>query len=225
MPVEPVVRGGRIVYETAPDRLQEVGADYPAPAVKAAAAAALRAALADLHLPASTAIVWCLDESSTSRKLRERYGATPWRTATVPVKARGLVEPAATDVLWVHADQTPEAAAETVRHEGRHAWQLEAAAGRWMLPGLTTMAEREADAVAYAASPPTLARRSSTPSRSSAATRTRHSPTMAEQALAARRASFFQHKGRLSSRCEHCAEIVPLNTTHRCREASLRRPW
>lgn len=226
MPIEPVVRGGRIVYEPVPDRLQEVGEAYPAPAVKAAAETALRAAVADLGLPASTRIIWCVEEGESSRKMRQRYGETPWRAVETPVKARGMVEPADPTALWVVASQTPEAVAETVRHECRHSWQLQTGAYRWAAPELATMELRESDAAAYAASrPPAPAPRSSAPSRPAPATRTRSYPSVREAAMAARRAGYFEHKGRQSSRCEHCDEITPLNTTHRCPVAALWRPW
>lgn len=165
MPLQVVIRGNRVVHEAVPDRLQEVGPGYPAPAVKAAAEAALRDSVADLGLPSSTRIVWCVVESESSRRLRQVYGETPWKTVALNDfgGARGLVHPDEPDVLWVRGDQEPEAVANTVRHECRHSWQLQPGAARWAEPGLQTMDEREADAAAYADRPPAKAIPAPTP--------------------------------------------------------------
>jgi hypothetical protein len=52
--------------------------------------------------------------------------------------------------IWVRV-QDRERARDTALHELRHVWQLQPAEFRWLLPGLKTMAERQADADHFAA--------------------------------------------------------------------------
>lgn len=74
---------------------------------------------------------------------------TRWLSSADSGGKRGVCYPERPGEVWVRAGQTVAATVETTAHEARHAWQFQADQFRWLMKGLETYDEREADARGY----------------------------------------------------------------------------
>lgn len=125
---------------------------------------------------------------------------------------RGRVDPSEPNTIMVKPQEVP-AVVETVAHEVRHLWQLEADALRWAGKGLQTHDEREADAHEYGLSVK-AAYREGRPLPQP--TRQPEPAAPRPAAVAAQRYGSVPERKAATRECEQCWAEIPIPGSHRC---------